>query len=194
MRAATAIRGFDRRLWLTLPAVGCAVLLAACGSSNNPGNASSASRASYSAGLRFADCMRSHGVTNFPDPPSGGGGIQITPGSGINPQSPAFQSAQNACAKLMPGPGALHGHGSEARKLELLHLAQCMRRHGISAFPDPSTSPPSGPPSGGGIAFGSPGSFLSVPQTIMQSPGFQQAAAACGFPGRGRPPKGAKLG
>jgi hypothetical protein len=64
----------------------------------------------------------------------------------------------------------------------MLKLAQCMRSHGISGFPDPTSSPPSAPPKGGGLAFGSPGAFISVPQTLIQSPGFKQAAAACGFP------------
>jgi hypothetical protein len=60
-----------------------------------------------------------------------------------------------------------------------------MRARGLTTFPDPAASPPSGPPSGGGIAFGSPGAFLSVRQSIIQSPAFKQAAAACGFPGLG---------
>lgn len=179
-----AIRAFDRRLLPAVAAVGCAVLLAACGSSSS-NNSSSASRASNGAGLRFADCMRSHGVPNFPDPPAGGGGIQFKAGSGINPQSPAFQAAQKACGNLIPGPTG-GGPGSESRKLALLHLAQCMRRHGTSTFPDPTSGAPSGPPPGGGIAFGAPGSFLAIPQSMIQSPGFKQAAAVCGFPGFGR--------
>jgi hypothetical protein len=62
-------------------------------------------------GLKFAECMRSHGVPNFPDPqiqsgPGGGIGVRIGgPGSGINPRSPAFQSAQKACGKLFGGLG-----------------------------------------------------------------------------------------
>ena len=126
--------------------------------------------------------MRSHGVPNFPDP-SSGGGIQIPSGSGINPRSPAFQSAQKACFKLSPGGGPGRGAQSASRKAAMLKLAECMRRHGISSFPDPTSAPPSAPPSGGGVAFGSPGAFLSVPQTLIQSPGFKQAGAACGFPG-----------
>jgi hypothetical protein len=60
-------------------------------------------------GLKFAACMRSHGVPNFPDPqiqsgPGGGIGVRIG-GAGINPQSPAFQSAQKACGKLFGGLG-----------------------------------------------------------------------------------------
>ena len=55
--------------------------------------------------LRFSACMRSHGVTGFPDPDfSGGGvGIRIRGGSGIDPNSPVFRAAQRACASVLPG-------------------------------------------------------------------------------------------
>lgn len=173
-----------RRLALTLAAVGSAVVLAACGGSSGK---STGSGSSFASGLKFSDCMRSHGVPNFPDPSGGGGGIQISAGSGVNPQSPAFQSAQNDCQKLMPGGGPLHGPVSEARKLAMLHLSQCMRRHGFTTFPDPTSNPPS-PGNGLGIAFGGQGSFIAVPQSMLQAPGFQQAAAVCGFPGGGHRP------
>jgi hypothetical protein len=134
--------------------------------------------------------MRSHGVPNFPDP-GAGGGIQINSSSGINPGSPAFQSAQRTCRHLLPNGGPGRGPGSEARKEQLLRLAECMRSHGVTSFPDPTAAPPSTPPAGGGIAFGSPGAFISVPMSLIQSPAFSRAAAACGFPGGGKPP-GAK--
>jgi hypothetical protein len=162
---------------LALAAVACGLALAACGSSGKPHEPSA------DAGLKFAACMRSHGVPNLPDPGGGGGGIQIPSGSGINPSSPAFQSAQKACSKLLPFPTP-GGAGSETRKLAMLKLARCMRSHGISAFPDPTSSPPSAPPNGG-VAFGAGGSFLSVPQSLIQSPGFKRDAAACHFPGFG---------
>ncbi len=62
--------------------------------------------------LKFSQCMRSHGLTDFPDPQSQpGGGIAIHihagPGQGVNdlnPQSPQFQSAQKACQGIMGGP------------------------------------------------------------------------------------------
>jgi hypothetical protein len=167
-----------RVLALTVLALGCAAVLAACGSSKK-----STGGVTPSFGIKFSECMRSHGVSNFPDP-SSGGGINIPNGSGIDPQSPAFQSAQKACSKLLPGGGPPQ-HVSEARKLEMLKLARCMRSHGVPTFPDPTTNPPTAPPAGGGIAFGAPGSFLSVPQSLMQSPGFKKAAATCGFPAPG---------
>jgi hypothetical protein len=175
-------RNARRPLAIALIAVGCGVVVTACGSSGKSGTGSSSK--GEAAGIKFADCMRSHGVPNFPDP-GPGGGIQISSGSGINPQSPAFQSARNACSKFMPGGGPARGPASESRKLEMLRLAECMRSHGVSGFPDPTTTPPAAPPAGGGIAFGGPGSFIAVPQSLIQSPAFKQAAAACNFPGAG---------
>jgi hypothetical protein len=59
--------------------------------------------------LKFAQCMRSHGVPNFPDPPLGG---QSTPapskGAGIDPNSPQFQAAVNACQHVLPAGAQLH--------------------------------------------------------------------------------------
>jgi hypothetical protein len=66
--------------------------------------------------LKFAQCMRSHGLPSFPDPnpasiiwESGGGPI-FPSGSGINPNSPQFTSARNACKSLMPGNAAVRGN------------------------------------------------------------------------------------
>jgi hypothetical protein len=170
-----------RHLAVALAAVSCVLALTACGSAGNANDRSGSG--GDGAGLKFADCMRSHGVPNFPDP-GPGGGIQLS--SAINPQSPAFQSAQSACSKLMPGGGPPRGPVSESRKLSMLRLAECMRKHGLSTFPDPRTTAPA-PGTGFGIAFGAPGSFIAVPQSLLQSPAFNQAAAACGFPGVGRP-------
>ena len=49
------------------------------------------------AAIANAQCMRKHGVP-IPDPtfPSGGG-IEANLGSGVNPQSPAFENAAKAC-------------------------------------------------------------------------------------------------
>jgi hypothetical protein len=52
--------------------------------------------------LKFAQCMRSHGVPKFPDPKAGG---MMTLGTkaGVDPNTPAFQAAQKTCQKLVPG-------------------------------------------------------------------------------------------
>jgi hypothetical protein len=48
--------------------------------------------------------MRSHGVPNFPDPPSGGG---IPKGSAqeFGVSSTQYKAAQTACQSLIPAPG-----------------------------------------------------------------------------------------
>ena len=56
--------------------------------------------------LKDAQCMRTHGVPNFPDPVVNGHEIGISL-KGVNPNAPGFQAAQRICQKLAPlsGPG-----------------------------------------------------------------------------------------
>jgi hypothetical protein len=51
--------------------------------------------------LQFARCMRAHGVPNFPDPTSQG--IALSPS--VDPKSPQFQAATQACRQLFPALG-----------------------------------------------------------------------------------------
>jgi hypothetical protein len=138
--------------------------------------APSSSEALYNDELKYAQCMRTHGVPSFPDPSPRGG---FTVSAGINPSSPAFV----ACQKLLPGGGA-PGSGAPptARALaEMLKVSQCMRRHGISDFPDPRTSIPSDRAGIGDIADRD-GVILIFPAGFDdQSPEFTRAAAACSF-------------
>jgi hypothetical protein len=53
--------------------------------------------------LQFAQCMRSHGVPNFPDPSTGTGTGAVhlnLGGTGIDMSSPTFQAAAKACGGL----------------------------------------------------------------------------------------------
>jgi hypothetical protein len=159
---------------VTLAAATCLLALAACGSFGKPSTAA-ASGGSPQA-IKFADCMRSHGVPNFPDP-AASGYVQIgSPDSGINPRSPAFQSAGQACAKLQPG-GNGAPHTSESGRLAAIAFAKCMRNHGLPSFPDPKLSSPGGSPTLvlGGLEF-PVGAGLNP-----QSPAFKQAETACGL-------------
>ncbi|HEX4036196.1 MAG TPA: hypothetical protein VHX66_17275 [Solirubrobacteraceae bacterium] len=62
--------------------------------------------------LAFSKCMRSHGITDFPDPQTAGGTVRLGvgrgPGAGdLDPNTPLFQDAQKACDSLIPGvPGS----------------------------------------------------------------------------------------
>jgi hypothetical protein len=54
--------------------------------------------------LKFSACMRSHGVPKFPDPQfDPNGGSKLTIGKDVDPNSPQFKAAQQACQKPVPG-------------------------------------------------------------------------------------------
>ena len=75
-----------------------AVLAAACGGSAP----SAASAPAYTQELALAQCIRGHGVPNFPDPGQSGQGAAPGNGGAINPDSPQFQAALSACQHLLP--------------------------------------------------------------------------------------------
>jgi hypothetical protein len=168
------------RRWPWIPAaiIGYGLALTACGTS---GGATSHAAGGGTSFLPYSECMRSHGVPNFPDP-SGGGGIHLT--QNINPSSPAFKAARAQCQKVLPGGGPPAGV-SEAQKEQMLRTSRCMRAHDVTGFPDPTTTPPSNPLDYSiAMGFGGPngGVFLLVPKTIdVNSPAFKLAAKSCGF-------------
>ena len=149
-------------LTIALAAATCTIAIAACGSSGK----SSRTGAPVNPQLAFAECMRSHGVANFPDP-SAGGAINIPDALA---RSPAFKPAVQKCrSKLRPGGGS-HGGIPESVRLSMLHHAECMRAHGVPSYPDPII------PSHGPYDFGPP------PGINTDAPAFQRAASACAGP------------
>ncbi len=158
------------------------VVLAGCGGSSTspPGGGASASAGSaVASGVAFSRCIRSHGVPNFADPKVSGQTVRM--GSRRTIESPAFQSAAHSCQRLLPkgppGPEPASPHA----QAQLLALSACMRKHGISGFPDPSTSSSSNAAGNSGI-LGRGGYYLAIPSSIdTSSPAFEQAAAACNF-------------
>ncbi|HET6966304.1 MAG TPA: hypothetical protein VFH58_16130 [Acidimicrobiales bacterium] len=93
--------------------------------------------------VQFAQCMRSNGVANFPDPSASGQFTieNIANGSGINVSSAAFQQALVACKRLEPA-GFTGSPRSAQQQQAALGFAGCIRANGVSDFPDPA---PDGP-------------------------------------------------
>jgi hypothetical protein len=102
-----------------------------------------------------------------------------------------FQSAHGACRHLLPGGGSGSQNATAQVMAQLLHTSRCLRAHGLTGFPDPTTSPPSSqaayleiigfsaPHAGPG---GPPVAYLSLPGSIHpNSPAARQAATACHF-------------
>jgi hypothetical protein len=119
----------------------------------------------------YSQCMRSHGVPDFPILKQGPGGSLVHPASPHAGMltAPGYDAAFRACLSL-----AVIGGGSRARyqaaALQGLKQAECMRAHGITGYPSPGTLD-------GGIH--SP-DFTAVgldPHTLQ----FQAAAKACGM-------------
>jgi hypothetical protein len=135
-------------------------------------------------GLEFAECMRAHGVPNWPNPESSNGSTRFfpAPSSGIDIRSAAVSAALETCQKYLPGGGPNAGPPPTAKALaQMLNVARCMRSHGISDFPDPRTSAPSNP-AGISEISNRDGVILVFPAGFDQSsPQFIRAAAACGF-------------
>jgi hypothetical protein len=129
------------------------------------GGASQASSANASKAEKYSQCMRSHGVPKFPDPVNGQLTLRVTPGGGINPNSPQFKAAAQACQSLAPS-GTQSAGGNNQAQSQFLKFAQCMRSHGVPKFPDPNVS-------GGNVR-------LQLPAGVdPNSPQFKAATQAC---------------
>jgi hypothetical protein len=90
------------------------------------------------AAVRFSDCMRSHGLSDFPDPGTAPREFK----NALETKSPAFQGAETACRHLLPG-GGTHDSSSPPSPAQVaaeLAFARCLRGHGFPSFPDPSSS------------------------------------------------------
>jgi hypothetical protein len=133
-----------------------AVLATACGASAT----SSASEPSYAQVLALAQCMRTHGVPDFPDPDSSGGYALEPDGSlegadgSVDINSSQAQVAYGDCKHLVPGAPSIaqleqklqQQQSRRAQMLpQLVKYSQCMRSHGVPNFPSPGESKNPGP-------------------------------------------------
>jgi hypothetical protein len=56
--------------------------------------------------LKYARCMRQHGISDFPDPQADGTlQIKAEPGSDLDPNNPRYKTANDACKDLLPAGG-----------------------------------------------------------------------------------------
>ena len=86
--------------------------------------------------VKFAECMRANGVSDFPDPNASG---EFVYGVSVSPA--VFKQAVDACKDLQP-PGTLSAKRSPEQQKEGLTFAQCIRENGVRDFPDPVNGEP----------------------------------------------------
>jgi hypothetical protein len=127
--------------WMLAPIAAAALLAAGCGGgSAGDGRAASAASGGSDQAAKYSQCMRKNGVPEFPDPVDGQIQLRATPGGGLDPDSPEFKRAQQACRDLAPS-GAQGGAGPPAEvQKQVLDYAKCIRQHGVPNFPDPDFS------------------------------------------------------
>ena len=178
------------RARLVLAAAGllaAALVVAACGGSPTPPNGvvtlespgitaspgtSAAPQGSDTADqqlVAYSQCMRDHGVANFPDPRSNEEFGSLLRQAGIDTKSATYQAAAQACQALMPTQPSEAGQPmSPQDQAKWLQFSACMRSHGVPNWPDPD------------FTNGGPKPNFNLSGTgIAQSPAVDAAMAAC---------------
>jgi hypothetical protein len=135
-----------RRPLAALAVIAAVPLFSGCGSSA-PAEAGLSggnnTAANAQKAVKFAECMRSNGVSKFPDPGASGKLTidAIANGSSLDTSTPAFTHAISACKALEPA-GFTGSKRSSQQQQAALKFAQCIRANGVKDFPDPI---PNGP-------------------------------------------------
>jgi hypothetical protein len=135
--------------------VALTLLTAACGGgpalTPSDGPADAEGTASSPSAVAYSNCMRSHGVPNYPDPASGGQAPK-TSAQQLGVSSSQFSAAGQACQHFYPtGGGSFQqliqecestGDCPQTVVQQALNVmreyAQCVRSHGVPNFPDPT--------------------------------------------------------
>jgi hypothetical protein len=142
-----------RRPLVALALIAMVALISACGSTAPAGTSSGSSGGNNApAGtggsganttaskrekaVKFAECVRAHGVPHFPDPDASGDF-----NFGVDVSAAVFTAAVNACKALQP-PGTLSSKRSTMQQSAALRFAQCVRANGVPDFPDPVNGQP----------------------------------------------------
>jgi hypothetical protein len=136
-----------RRPVAALGLIAMVALISACGSGAQTGTGAGGG-ANNTAGnaqkaLKFAECMRSNGVSQFPDPDASGKLTidAVANGSSLDPSTPAFKQAISACRNVEPA-GFMGSKRSSQQQQAALRFAQCIRANGVKDFPDPVNGEP----------------------------------------------------
>ena len=86
--------------------------------------------------VKFAECIRAHGVSDFPDP-----NAKNDFEYGVSVSETVWTRAVTACKDLQP-PGTLSSKRTSKQQSATLRLANCVRANGVKDFPDPVNGEP----------------------------------------------------
>jgi hypothetical protein len=131
------------KLWPLAALALVALIGAGCGGNDSSAGAN-ANADTQEKAVKFAECMRENGVSQFPDPDASGNLTidGVLNGSSIDPDSSAWQGAISACKDLQPPGFTGDGERSAGEQEAALQFAQCIRENGVPDFPDPAAGQP----------------------------------------------------
>jgi hypothetical protein len=158
-----------------LALIAMVVVISACGStgpattgggSGSGGN--DPATTAHAKAVKFAECIRSNGVTEFPDPDASGQFAYGIPSysSPLNPNSAAWRKAIGACKSLEPAE-FMPTSFTPTQRAARLKFAQCVRANGVPDFPDPTAHGPLVDVQG---AQGIPGLHAAIQKCIHLNP------------------------
>lgn len=180
---------------VTVAIAALALLAAACSTPSSTGGSPNAGgSATSTSAVAYSHCIRTHGVPNFPDPPSSGQ-VPKVDSQQLGVSSSQLQAARRTCQHLLPSTGGslqqqaqqcvLAGDCPSAVVQQMLtsgrRFAVCMRAHGVPNWPDPTIDT--------GAHRGVPFFDLSREGINDHSPQISRKMAECGrlTPGPGVP-------
>src|SRR5262249_19177558 len=86
---------------------------------------------------QYSQCMREHGVPNFPDPTVSDGNVSYGTDDSIK-TAPDFTQAVAACRSIqqrISQTGGKNWKPTAAERQQLAAFAKCVREHGVSEWP-----------------------------------------------------------
>ena len=129
-----------RRLQPLVALAAVAVISVGCGSDapseSVPKAAGSKTPTARDKAVKFAECIRQHGVSDFPDP-----NAKNDFEYGVSVSVEVWKKATSACKKLQP-PGTLSAKRTPKQQSSGLRFARCIRENGVKDFPDPVNGEP----------------------------------------------------
>jgi hypothetical protein len=138
------VKSMRRRLGPPAALAMAALIAAGCSSGSAENGDTTSGSSTGNKAMKFAECMRDNGVSEFPDPDASG---ELTidgvlNGSSLDPSTPAWKEAIRACKDLQPAGFTGDEKVTPEEREVRLEFARCIRENGVEDFPDPADGEP----------------------------------------------------
>jgi hypothetical protein len=167
---------FLRPAAVLVTALGASVAIAACGGSSSSGSTGTSAASAANTGLKFASCVRAHGVPDYPDPRGGKVTVDI---HSLSESAQVVTKATTACQRFSPG-SSLGPRVTDAQLAKVqrgaLAYSKCVRAHGV----DIGDTEVSRGPNGQGLEIGWSPKELKEHPVPYKTPLWHKVNSECG--------------